>query len=94
SEFEQVIKNYVNMVKFDDNMFNNIKDEAFNNDYISNTENLNDLLQFNSKNLDIKTMFDFNIFLNKKLNKTTNDLKLEDEHNYDINKVINVSKEV
>ncbi|CAG8761698.1 2218_t:CDS:1, partial [Cetraspora pellucida] len=43
--YKQVIKNYASIVEFDNDIFNeNIKDEELNADYISDTENLDDLL--------------------------------------------------
>ncbi|CAG8548480.1 11400_t:CDS:1, partial [Scutellospora calospora] len=65
--FKQVIENYTNIVKFDDNIFdNNIesiknKDEEFDTNYISDTKDLDDLLQYDNKNLEIKNILDFNI---------------------------------
>ncbi|CAG8664113.1 19473_t:CDS:1, partial [Cetraspora pellucida] len=55
--------------------------------------NLDDLLQFNSKNLEIEEMLDFSTFLNKQTNKITyNNLELEDnEYDYNIDQVINAS---
>ncbi|CAG8566338.1 23091_t:CDS:2 [Cetraspora pellucida] len=65
SKFKQVIENYVNMIEFDD-VFNYIEDKTLNNNYIFDTEDLDNLLQFDSENLDIKEMLDFKAFLNKK----------------------------
>ncbi|CAG8545742.1 4407_t:CDS:2 [Dentiscutata heterogama] len=86
-KFERVMENYANMVEFDDDMFNNnIEDEELDADYISDTENLDDLLQFDSENLKIEEMLDFSTFLDKQTNEITyNNLELEDdEYDYDI----------
>ncbi|CAG8690464.1 2391_t:CDS:1, partial [Cetraspora pellucida] len=92
SEFEQVIENYASIVEFDDDMFNeNIEDEDLNANYISDTKNLNNLLQFDNENLSINEMLDLNVFLNKKTTKKSdNNLELDDVYNYDI-EVINAS---
>ncbi|CAG8767525.1 25043_t:CDS:1, partial [Cetraspora pellucida] len=71
SEFEWVIENYANMVEFDNDMFNdNTEDEEeLDANYISDTENLDDLLQFDSKTLEIEEMLVFNTFLDEKTNE-------------------------
>ncbi|CAG8821969.1 8389_t:CDS:1, partial [Racocetra fulgida] len=67
--------------------------EELDADYISDTENLDDLLQFDNENLNIKEMLDLNVFLDEKTTeKTNNNLELEDdEYDYDIEEVINAS---
>ncbi|CAG8517111.1 5643_t:CDS:1, partial [Racocetra fulgida] len=62
-------------------------------DYISDTENLDDLLQYNDRDLEIEKMFNFNTFLEEKTNETTNsNVELgEDELDYDIDEIINAS---
>ncbi|RIB15452.1 hypothetical protein C2G38_2247618 [Gigaspora rosea] len=49
TEFEQIMKRYANTVEFDDDLFNDSiesEEEEFDAGYISDTENLDDLLQF------------------------------------------------
>ncbi|KAF0449728.1 hypothetical protein F8M41_002402 [Gigaspora margarita] len=80
-------------------MFNDsIKsEEEFDTDYVSDTENLDDLLQFSDETLDIEKMLDFNPFLNEKTNKETNEETKnypepeDDNSNYNIEDVINAS---
>ncbi|CAG8633003.1 6856_t:CDS:1, partial [Scutellospora calospora] len=95
SDFENVIENYANMVKFDDDIFiyDREESEEADTDYISNTENLNNLLQYNDRDLEIEEMFNFNIFLEEKTYKTTNSNveSEEDELDYNIEEVINAS---
>ncbi|CAG8465990.1 7040_t:CDS:2 [Racocetra persica] len=96
SEFEQVMENYANTVEFDDDMFSdNFKSEheEFDTDYVSDTEELADLLQFDNENLDIENMLDFNVFSERNENETTDtgNVEPEDEHDYDIEDVINAS---
>ncbi|CAG8791721.1 10611_t:CDS:1, partial [Racocetra fulgida] len=62
-------------------------------DYVSDTENLVDLLQFDSENLEIEEMLDVNTFLDEKTNEMiSNNLEpKDDEYNYDIDEIINAS---
>ncbi|CAG8539234.1 469_t:CDS:1, partial [Cetraspora pellucida] len=51
------------MLEFNDDMFSDNfeeKHEKLDAKYVSDTKELTDLLQFDSKNLDIKNMLDFN----------------------------------
>ncbi|CAG8595994.1 24792_t:CDS:2 [Cetraspora pellucida] len=82
------MENYANMVEFDNDMFIDDREESEETDvdYISDTENLDDLLQYNDRDLEIEKMFNFNTFLEEKTNKTTNsNVELEeDKLDYDI----------
>lgn len=95
SEFEQIMENYANMVEFDDDMFDdNIEEsEEADADYISDSEDLVDLLQCSNTDLEIEEMLDFKIFLEEKTNETTsNNIELDDnELDYDIEEIINAS---
>ncbi|CAG8639212.1 974_t:CDS:1, partial [Scutellospora calospora] len=93
-EFEQVIKNYTNIVEFNNNIFNN-ESKKTDADYVSNIENLDNLLQFNKEDLDIKKILDLNNFLDENIQEQINsNAELEpedDELDYGIKEIINIS---
>ncbi|CAG8477409.1 14117_t:CDS:2 [Dentiscutata erythropus] len=68
--------------------------EELDADYISDTEDLDDLLQLSDENLDIKEVFDFSTFSDERTNEKTNEKTNNnpepegDEFNYDIEEVI------
>ncbi|CAG8846315.1 40695_t:CDS:2, partial [Gigaspora margarita] len=99
TEFEQIMESYANTVEFDDDMFNDSIEieEEIDADYVSDTENLDDLLQLSEENLDIEEILDFNTFLNENTNEKTNietnnyPEPEDDESDYNIEDVINAS---
>ncbi|CAG8666442.1 3064_t:CDS:1, partial [Dentiscutata heterogama] len=92
AEFEQMIENYSNSIEYDNDMFNdNIED--FDANYISDNDNLDEIIQFNCENLEVKEMIDLNIFAGEQINETNYDnvVEFEDEPDYDINEVVNAA---
>ncbi|CAG8679793.1 7001_t:CDS:1 [Cetraspora pellucida] len=92
------MENYANTVEFDDYMFSNNfekEHEELDADYASDTKELANLLQFDSENLDIKSMLDFNVFSERNENEKTDtgniNLDHEDEYDYNIEDIINAS---
>ncbi|CAG8787559.1 23158_t:CDS:1 [Cetraspora pellucida] len=90
--FEQVMENYSNLIEYEDDMFNdNI--EEYNGDYISDEDDLDEIIQLDCENLDANEIIDFNIFTQKPANEINynNDIEAEGELDYDINEVINAT---
>ncbi|CAG8572009.1 10084_t:CDS:1, partial [Scutellospora calospora] len=70
SEFEQVIENYTNTIDYSNNIFNEDEyDKEFDTDFVSNDDNLVDLIQFDNESLETKKILDFNTFLDEQLMK-------------------------
>ncbi|CAG8514436.1 16160_t:CDS:2 [Dentiscutata heterogama] len=70
------------------------KEEAdFDADYISDDDNLDEIMQFDCENLEVKEMIDLNIFAGEQISETNYDnvVESENEPNYDINEVINAA---
>ncbi|CAG8627157.1 16872_t:CDS:1, partial [Cetraspora pellucida] len=78
--FEQIIKGYSNSIKYDDDMFNN-NIEELDKIYISDEDNLDEIRQFDCKNLEVNEIIFFNIFLKEPTNNMihNNKMKIEKE---------------
>ncbi|CAG8825645.1 25598_t:CDS:2, partial [Racocetra persica] len=89
-EFEQIMENYSNLVEYDDDMFTS---EEFDEDYISDEDNLDEIRQFDCENLEIGEIIDFNTFSEEKVNEVNvnSSIETEEEADYDINEVINAA---
>ncbi|CAG8810524.1 15564_t:CDS:2 [Cetraspora pellucida] len=62
SEFEQIIESYSNLIEYDDDMFNNNLEEL-DKDYVSDEDDLDEIRQFDCKNLEINKIIDFKAYL-------------------------------
>lgn len=84
------MENYSNLVEYDDDMFTS---EEFDEDYISDEDNLDEIRQFDCENLEIGEIIDFNTFSEEKVNEVNvnSSIETEEEADYDINEVINAA---
>ncbi|CAG8772733.1 5911_t:CDS:1, partial [Dentiscutata heterogama] len=90
-EFEQIMKDYSDLVKYDDDIFTS---EEFDKDYISDEDNLDEIRQFDCENLEISEIINFNAFSEEQVSEVNINSNIEAEEeaaDYDINKVINAA---
>ncbi|CAG8623953.1 3264_t:CDS:2 [Dentiscutata heterogama] len=90
-EFEQIMEDYSNLVEYNDDMFTS---EEFDEDYISNEDNLDEIRQFDCENLEISEIINFNAFLEEQVSEVNINSNIETEEeaaDYDINEVINAA---
>ncbi|CAG8843107.1 6757_t:CDS:1, partial [Racocetra persica] len=61
--------------------------EEFDRDYVSDEDDLEEIIQLDCENLDANEIIDFNTFTEKQANETNynNDIEAEGELDYDIN---------